>query len=250
MNDVNLGTLIVTGASRGIGAAIARLGATHGYAVCVNYHSSAEAAAAVVGEITAAGGRAVAVEGNVADPEGVENMFTKAEGELGPVSALVNNAGIAGDRARLDDVDVSMLRRVMEVNFIGSFLCSQAAVRRMSLRHGGNGGAIVNISSQVTQSGGRELIPYAASKASVNALMLGLALEVASEGIRVNAVSPGVIDAGMNTFDDREIREKVEMRIPLQRLGTAEEVAEAVLWLLSPAASYVCGAVLPVAGGR
>jgi len=245
-------TLIITGGSAGIGAAVARLAATRGYAIAINYSRDDAAAFAVVAEIGALGGSAIAVRGDVAHEADVSALFATATRELGPVTALVNNAGITGRLARLDEIDAATIERVLAVNVTGSMLCAREAVRRMSTKHGGTGGAIVNVSSAAARLGsGGEYIHYAVSKGAIDTLTIGLAREVATEGIRVNAVSPGLIETGIHAKSgapDRALR--LAPIIPMKRPGRAEEVAESILWLLSPAASYVTGAVLSVSGGR
>jgi len=247
-----MGMLIVTGASRGIGAAIARLAAARGYAVAVNYSRDAAAAEAVVREIAAAGGRALAIRADVAVEAEVKQLFATAEGELGPLRALVNNAGVAGKLGRLEALEYADLKRVVEVNLIGTILASRAALRRMSTRSGGSGGAIVNISSRAAQLGGaNEWVHYAATKGAIETLTIGLAREAGSDGIRVNAVAPGLIETELHAAAGEPDRlERLRSGVPLQRAGTTSEVAEAVLWLLSPQASYVNGTILAVGGGR
>jgi len=244
--------LIVTGASRGIGAATAALAGTRGYAVAVAYRSEAAAAEAVVADIRAAGGRAVAIRANVAEEADVLELFARTERELGPLAGLVNNAGITGPLTRVESLEAADLARVLAVNVAGAVLCAREAVRRLSTRYGGSGGAIVNVSSRAAQLGGAgEWVHYALSKGAVDTLTVGLAREVAAEGIRVNAVAPGLIDTEIHAAagaPDRVAR--MAPGIPQQRAGTATEVAQAVLWLLSPEAAYVTGAILPVSGGR
>jgi len=250
--DTAKGMMIVTGGGRGIGAAIARLAGGHGYAVAVNYASDAAAAEAVVQDIRAAGGRAVAIAGDVASEAAILQLFETAETALGPLAVLVNNAGITGGFARVDAVEPAMLERVFAVNVVGAFLCAREAVRRLSTRSGGKGGSIVNISSRAAGiGGGGEWVHYAASKGAIDTLTLGLAREVAAEGIRVNAVSPGLIETELHAAagaPDRVAR--LSAGVPIGRAGTAEEVAEAVLWLASDAAAYVTGTILAVSGGR
>ncbi len=246
------GTLIVTGASRGIGAAIAKLAGERGFFVAVNFVNGRGEAAAVVHEIASAGGRARAIQGDVANEEDVVRLFETAERELGPIKALVNNAAITGGFARVESVIASALAQVMAVNITGAFLCAREAVRRMSTRHGGTGGALGNISSRAARTGSAgEWVHYAASKGAIDSFTIGLAREVATEGIRVNAVASGLIETGLHAANGAPDRlQRLAATIPMQRPGTPIEVAEAVLWLLSPAASYTTGAILEVGGGR
>ncbi len=247
-----LGTLIVTGGSRGIGAAVSRMAAARGYAVAVNYQRDQAAANAVVEEIQRNGGRAAAIQGDVAVEQDVLRLFDIAENTLGTLCALVNNAGITGGFARVESVDAAMLERLMAVNVTGAILCAREAVRRLSTKHGGSGGAIVNISSRAAQLGSPgEWVHYAASKAAVDALTIGLGREVATEGIRVNAVAPGLVDTDIHAANGDPGRlARLAPTIPMGRAGTAEEIAEGVLWLLSPAASFVTATILNVGGGR
>ncbi|HTP49171.1 MAG TPA: SDR family oxidoreductase [Anaeromyxobacteraceae bacterium] len=244
--------VVVTGGSRGIGAAVARLAAARGYDVAVSYLSDSAAAAEVVRAASAAGARALAVAGDVSREEDVARLFETAAREIGPVRGLVNSAGITGGFARVAELSRETLERVLEVNVTGTILCAREAVRRMSTRRGGAGGAIVNVSSLAARRGGAgEWVHYAASKGAVEAFTLGLAREVAAEGIRVNAVAPGIIDTELHAAagaPDRATRQAGT--IPMQRPGAALEVAEGVLWLLSEAASYTTGAVLDIGGGR
>jgi NAD(P)-dependent dehydrogenase (short-subunit alcohol dehydrogenase family) len=246
------GTLIVTGASRGIGAATARLAAKAGYRVVVNYAKSREAAEAVAAEIAAAGGRAVAIGADVAVEAEVERLFAAAEEALGPLAGLVNNAGMLETACRLDEMTPERWQRVLATNVIGSFLCAKAAVRRLSTRHGGKGGAIVNLSSAASRLGSpSEFIDYAASKGAIDTLTVGLAKEVAREGVRVNAVRPGLIQTEIHAASGDPGRvERLKDFVPMGRGGTAEEVAEVIVWLLSEKASYVTGAIIDVSGGR
>ena len=244
-----LPAILVTGGSRGIGAAICRLLAAKGYPVAVNYTARADAAEAVVSEIKAAGGQAVAVGGDVADPVAVGAMFTAAEAALGSIGGLVNNAGLIGAAARIDMQTPADMERLFAVNVFGAIYCAQEAVRRMSTAHGGQGGSIVNVSSVAARLGGLNgVVPYAATKGAVESFSKGLSNEVAREGIRVNVVAPGMTATDMTT---KEMREQAQRSgIPMGRVGEAEEIAEAVLWLISPASSYVTGTVVTVSGGR
>lgn len=244
--------LLVTGGSRGIGAAVARQAGRDGYAVCVNYRSGRGEAEAVVAEIEAAGGRALAVAADTARRDEVEALFETLDGRLGRITHLFNNAGITGPVRRLAELDPEDLERVMAVNVNGVFLVAQAAVRRMSTAHGGRGGAIVNMSSRAGQLGGAgEWLHYAASKGAVDTFTLGLAGEVGGEGIRVNAVAPGLIDTEIHARAGAPERvQRLLPGVPLGRVGSPEEVAQTVLWLLSDAASYVSGAIVPVSGAR
>ncbi|MDP3512677.1 MAG: SDR family oxidoreductase [Sulfuritalea sp.] len=244
--------MIVTGGSRGIGAAIARLGAAAGYAVCISYLNSHAAAAELVAALTAQGARAMAVQADVAREPDVLRLFGEVDAAFGPLTALVNNAGILERQARVEDMDAARISRVFATNVTGSFICAREAVRRMSTRHGGRGGAIVNISSRASRLGAPgEYVDYAASKAAIDTLTIGLAKEVAAEGIRVNAVSPGVIYTDIHASGGEPGRvERVKDAIPMKRGGHPEEVARAVLWLLSDDASYTTGATIDVSGGR
>ncbi|WP_033290009.1 SDR family oxidoreductase [Amycolatopsis jejuensis] len=246
------GVLVVTGGSRGIGAAVCELAATRGYDVVVNYSGDPAPAEEVAARVREHGTQALAVRADVSDEQQVSDLFAAAA-ELGPLAALVNNAAITGNTpGRLDEQSADTVRRVLDVNVGGVFLCCREAVRRMSTRYGGSGGAIVNISSTAARSASAgEWVHYAASKAAVNTLSFGLAQEVADEGIRVNVVAPGLVDTGLHAaagMPDRTTR--LAPGIPLRRPGQPPEIAEAVLWLLSPEASYTVGAVLEVGGGR
>jgi NAD(P)-dependent dehydrogenase (short-subunit alcohol dehydrogenase family) len=244
--------LIVTGGSTGIGAATARLAARSGYVVCLSYLRQCEAAAGVVREIQDGGGQAISVQADIASEADVVHLFAAVDRELGPVTALVNNAAGLEPQMRLDSMDAARIERVFAVNVIGSFLCAREAVRRMSTRHGGAGGAIVNVSSGAARYGSPgEYIDYAASKGALDTMTIGLAREVAEEGVRVNAVRPGFIHTGMHAKGGEPDRvERVKKMVPMQRGGQPEEVAAAILWLLSGEASYITGAILDVAGGR
>ena len=245
-------TILITGASRGIGAACALLAARRGYTVCVNYRDNAAAAAGVVGAIEAAGGHAFAVAADVADERAVERMFAEVDARCGRLDALVNNAGILARQSRVEDMDAARIGRILATNVTGAFLCAREAVRRMSTRRGGQGGAIVNVSSRAAVLGSaNEYVDYAASKAAVDALTTGLAKEVAQEGIRVNGVRPGLIDTEMHASGGEPGRiARLQSSVPLARGGTADEVAAAVLWLLSDEASYATGTFIDVSGGR
>ena len=244
--------LIVTGGGRGIGAAVARLAAGQGYAVCISYLSNHAAAEQVVASIIAQGGRAIAVQADVAVEEQVVKLFEHADSALGRLTALVNNAGILERQSRVEDMDAARIPRVFATNVVGSFICAREAVRRMSTRHGGKGGGIVNLSSRASRLGSPgEYVDYAASKAAIDTLTIGLAKEVAAEGIRVNAVSPGLIYTDIHASGGEPGRvDRVKNAVPMQRGGHPEEVAQAVLWLLSAQASYTTGATIDVAGGR
>jgi NAD(P)-dependent dehydrogenase (short-subunit alcohol dehydrogenase family) len=245
-------TMIVTGGSRGIGAAIVTMAAARGYAVAFNYLSDSAAAERIVDEVAGAGGRAIAIQGDVSIEKDVMRLFESADRELGALDVLVNNAGITGGFSRLAEVSGDSLSRVLAVNVAGAFLCAREAVRRMSIDRGGRGGSIINVSSRAAQLGGSgEWIHYAASKGALDTMTLGLAREVAHEGIRVNAVAPGLIVTELHAnagAPDRVAR--MAPTVPARRAGEAAEVAECVLWLASPAASYVTGSILPVSGGR
>ncbi|GCE08046.1 SDR family oxidoreductase [Dictyobacter aurantiacus] len=246
------GTVIVTGASRGIGAATARLVGASGFAVAVNFANGEATARQVVAQIVAAGGRAIAIQADVAREEDILRLFETAERELGPLQGLVNNAGITGGFARVEDVQAEAITRMLAVNVTGTILCSREAVRRMSLRHGGSGGSIVNISSLAARTGGSgEWVHYAASKGAINSFTIGLAREVASEGIRVNAIAPGLIETDLHATNGAPDRpQRMSPTIPMQRAGTPDEIAAGVLWLLSSAASYTTGTILEIGGGR
>ena len=244
--------LLVTGGSRGIGAATAVLAARKGYAVAVNYTRAAAAAEAVVRTIREAGGSAIAVQADVADEQQVLRMFGQVDEQLGRLTGLVNNAGIVDRSARVDEMSVDRLKRMFDINVIGSFVCAREAVKRMSTRHGGRGGAIVNVSSAASRLGAPgQYVDYAATKGAIDVLTIGLAKEVGAEGIRVNAVRPGLIETEIHASGGlpNRVRELAH-QVPMARGGTAEEVAEAIVWLLSPAASYTTMSLLEVSGGR
>jgi NAD(P)-dependent dehydrogenase (short-subunit alcohol dehydrogenase family) len=243
---------LITGASRGIGAATARLAARRGWDVAVNFARDADAADAVAAEVRAAGRRAITVAADVADEAAVLAMFARVDAELGPLAGLVNNAGIVDQQARLDAMDVARWQRMWAVNITGSLLCAREAVRRMSTRHGGAGGAIVNLGSVAARLGSPGLyVDYAASKGAIDSFTHGLALEVAAEGIRVNAVRPGIVDTDIHAASgDRNRPQAAAAVIPMQRPGRADEIATAIVWLLSAEASYTTGAILDVGGGR
>jgi len=244
--------LVVTGASRGIGAAVARLAAERGYPVVVNYARDRAAAEAVVADIDVIGGRAIAVAGDVSLEGDVVALFDRAIREFGAIAGLVNNAGITGGSSRVAEISVEALERTFAINVTGSFLCAREALRYMAYSRGGNGGTIVNLSSRAAQlGGGGEWVHYAASKGAIDTFTRGLAIELAGDGIRVNAVAPGLIETDIHATSQVPDRlAKMAPTIPLKRAGTADEVAQAVLWLLSPAASYVTGTILDVSGGR
>jgi NAD(P)-dependent dehydrogenase (short-subunit alcohol dehydrogenase family) len=244
--------LLVTGGSRGIGAATALLAAQQGWVVAVNYQGNADAAADVVARIRDQGGTALALQADVADEPQVLAMFARIDAELGPLGGLVNNAGVVDVSARLDEMDLARWRRMFDINVIGSMLCAREAVKRLSTRHGGSGGAIVNLSSAASRLGSPgQYVDYAAAKGAIDAFTIGLAKEVAQEGIRVNAVRPGLIDTEIHASGGLPDRVKhLQHLVPMQRGGTADEVAQAIVWLLSDAASYTTMSLLDVSGGR
>jgi NAD(P)-dependent dehydrogenase (short-subunit alcohol dehydrogenase family) len=253
MNDVpDRGLMLITGASRGIGAATARLAGASGYSVAVNYVHDADAAENVVADIRRSGGSAVAIQADVAREADVVKLFEQAVTELGPLSVCVNNAAITGGFARVDQVSSEMLTRLVAVNVTGAIICAREAVLRLSTRHGGTGGSIISISSQAAAIGSAgEWVHYAATKGAINSFTLGLAREVATEGIRVNAVSPGLIETDLHAAAGAPDRaRRLAPGIPMGRAGRAEEVAQTVLWLASASASYITAAIVPVSGGR
>ena len=246
------GVMIVTGGSRGIGAATARLAAERGYAVCVNFVANERAALTVVDEIRDRGGRAIAVRADVAREADIVHLFDEAVKQFGALMALVNNAGILERQGRVEDMDVARLERVFTTNITGAFLCAREAVRRMALRHGGRGGAIVNVSSMAARLGAPgEYVDYAASKGAIDTFTIGLAREVAEDGIRVNAVRPGVIHTDIHASGGEPGRvDRVKSSVPMKRGGDPEEVARAILWLCSDESSYSTGTFIDVSGGR
>ncbi len=244
--------MLITGGSRGIGAATALLAAERGWQVAISYLGNASAADAVVAQIRAQGGHALAVQADVGLDDDVQRLFSTVDQQLGRLNCLVNNAGMLELQTRLDQMDLARWQRVFSANVFGSFLCAKQAVLRMSTRHGGDGGNIVNVSSAAARIGSpNEFIDYAAAKGAVDSMTLGLAKEVAAEGIRVNAVRPGLIYTDIHASAGEPGRvDRAKVGVPMQRGGTAAEVAEAILWLASPQSSYVTGTLLDVTGGR
>jgi NAD(P)-dependent dehydrogenase (short-subunit alcohol dehydrogenase family) len=244
--------LLITGGSRGIGAATALLAAQRGFAVAVNYASNSLAADEVVRAIRDQGGRAMSVQADVGDEAQVKAMFEKVDAKFGRLGALVNNAGVVDVQARVDDMSVARLERMFRINVIGSFVCAREAVKRMSIRLGGSGGAIVNLSSAAARLGSPgQYVDYAASKGAIESFTIGLAKEVADEGIRVNAVRPGLIDTEIHAsggMPDRAFQ--LASTVPMKRTGSAQEVANGIVWLLSEEASYITGTFLDITGGR
>ena len=252
MDTGQRGVLLVTGGGRGIGAATARLAARQGWAVAVNYTANSLAADEVVRTIRAGGGHALTVQADVADETQVLRMFEKVDAKLGRLTGLVNNAGVVDVTARVDEMSAARWKRMFDINVFGSFLCPREAVRRMSTRHGGAGGAIVNVSSAASRIGSPgQYVDYAASKGAIDAFTIGLAKEVAAEGIRVNAVRPGLIETEIHASGGLPDRvNQLKHLVPMQRGGTADEVAQAIVWLLSDAASYTTMTLMDVSGGR
>lgn len=244
--------ILITGSSRGIGAATALLAAERGYAVCVNYLANQPAAQAVVAEIRAKGGTAIAVQADVSQEADVAGLFAAVDAQLGTLSALVNNAGTLETQMRVDEMDAARINRILTTNVTSYFLCAREAVRRMSTRYGGRGGAIVNVSSGSSRLGSAgEYVDYAASKGAVDTLTIGLSREVATEGIRVNAVRPGFIYTDIHALGGESGRvERVKAAVPMQRGGQPIEVAQPILWLLSDEASYATGTFIDLAGGK
>ncbi|MEB2348834.1 MAG: SDR family oxidoreductase [Comamonadaceae bacterium] len=244
--------LIITGGSRGIGAETALLAAARGYDICINYHKNKAAADAVVDQIKSAGGKALAVAADVSRESDVKDLFKVADEQLGRISALVNNAGILERQIRVQDIDEARLHRIFAANVFGSFLCAREAVRRMSTKHGGYGGAIVNVSSAASRLGSAgEYVDYAASKGAIDTLTIGLSREVAEEGIRVNAVRPAFIYTDMHADGGEPGRvDRIKESLPMKRGGKPIEVANAILWLLSEEASYTTGTFIDLAGGK
>jgi NAD(P)-dependent dehydrogenase (short-subunit alcohol dehydrogenase family) len=244
--------MIVTGASRGIGAATARLAGERGYAVCVNYRKDADSAAAVVDDIEKAGGKALAVAGDMSSEKDILNLFETTDAKLGRLTVLVNNAGVIDVQSRVEDYTLERLQRMFSLNITGAFLCAREAVRRMSTKRGGAGGTIVNVSSVAARLGGpNEYVDYAASKGAIDTMTIGLAKEVAAEGVRVNAVRPGLIYTDIHASGGEPGRvDRLKNGVPMQRGGTAEEVARVILWLASDDASYTTGSLVESSGGR
>ncbi|MTI17185.1 SDR family oxidoreductase [Rhodobacteraceae bacterium RKSG542] len=249
---MTLGALLVTGGSRGIGAQVARMAAKAGYPVCINYTANDEAARRLLTEIEEIGGQAIIAQADVSREDEVVAMFDRCEAELGPLGGLVNNAGVMGRNSRLDAMDFGRIDRTLRVNVLGTMLCAREAVRRMSIANGGKGGAIVNVSSVAAKNGAAgENIDYAASKGAVEAFTIGLGKEVAGEGIRVNCVRPGMTDTELHaSTGDPERIVTIAPTIPIKRVATANEIAKAIMWLLSDDASYCVGAILEAGGGR
>jgi len=244
------GVALVTGASRGLGAATALWLARNGYAVCVNYNHNADKAKAIVETIQGEGRKAIAVQADVSDENQIETLFATVDNELGSLTALINNAGMTGKRCKVLDLDVAYIRSMIDTNITGLILCAREAVKRMAKSRGGKGGSIVNVSSQAGHFGGNQISTYAASKAAVNTFTVGLSREVGLEGIRVNAVSPGVIDTGQADMLNPKVKSALKDSIPLGKIGDPNDVASVINWLLSEQSSYLTGVIVPVAGGR
>ncbi|MGH1427840.1 MAG: SDR family oxidoreductase [Arenicella sp.] len=244
--------LLITGASSGIGASIAKLAANEEYAICVNYRHSKEKADAIVDELNKAGATAIALQADISKEDQAIQLFNELDEQLGPISALVNNAGVITPIDAFENIDEQRLKTVFEINVYGSFYCAREAVKRMSHKHGGSGGSIVNISSIAASLGSpNEFIDYAATKGAIDTMTKGLAKEVAAFGVRVNAIRPGLIETEMHAHaGDSDRPNKFKHVIPMQRTGSADEIAESVMWLLSDAASYVTGSLIDVSGGR
>ena len=249
---MNAPIMLITGGSRGIGAATALAAAQAGYAVAVNYHSNSLAADEVVRSIRESGGQAIALQADVSREDEVMAMFGRIDAKWGPLAALVNNAGVVDVSSRVDGMSVARLSRMLNTHVLGSFVCAREAVLRMSTRHGGSGGAIVNLSSAASKLGSPgQYVDYAACKGAIDTFTIGLAKEVAAEGIRVNAVRPGIIETDIHASGGEPDRaQRLAPQVPMQRPGSAQEVANAILWLLSSEASYCTGALLDVGGGR
>lgn len=246
------GIALITGSGRGIGAATAKLAARRGFAVCINYLSQEDRARSVADEIRAGGGRAMLVQADTADERAVIAMFEGIDHDLGRITALVNNAGITGKAGRLESYDAAAMRRILDVNVVGAMLCSREAAKRMSTKTGGSGGSIVNLSSIAAVLGGaNSWTPYAAAKGAINSFTVGLSRELAAEGIRVNAIMPGLIDTEIHAAAGVADRLKALIpTVPMGRIGTSEECAEAIVWLMSNEAAYMTGALIPISGGR
>ena len=244
--------ILVTGGSRGIGAATALLAARQGFAVAVNYSANSLAADEVARQIRAIGGTAITVQADVAIEVQVLAMFEKIDAKLGPLGALVNNAGVVDVAARVDEISTQRIRRIFDINVLGTFVCTREAIKRMSTRYGGAGGAIVNVSSVAARLGSPgQYVDYAASKGAIDTFTIGLAKEVAAEGIRVNAVRPGIIETDIHASGGQPERARaIGSKVPMRRPGSAEEVAKTIVWLLTQDASYTTGAIIDVAGGR
>ena len=249
---MNAPVMLITGGSRGIGAATALSAAQVGYAVAVNYQSNSLAADEVVRSIRDSGGQAIALQADVSREDEVMAMFARIDAKWGPLAALVNNAGVVDVSSRVDSMGVARLSRMLNTHVLGSFVCAREAVLRMSTRHGGSGGAIVNLSSAASKLGSPgQYVDYAACKGAIDTFTIGLAKEVAAEGIRVNAVRPGIIETDIHASGGEPDRaQRLAPQVPMQRPGSAQEVAHAIVWLLSPQASYCTGALLDVGGGR